>query len=401
MILIGALIVGIGMLITDNRAAVLPVTKIRRNTYGEGEKTELFRIWIGGKEQEEALEVTVGERQYTEEELGQVFQDAAEKLEKEILGENDSFDHVDRDLNLVTEVEGEPIRVEWELSRYDVMNSFGQLKEEELAKNPSGVLVTMRACLTYTENEEKKYVREMTACVYPKEKSSEEAAFLMAKSAIEEEEKETRENASVLIPKSVNGKKIELRNFKNMRGWYVVLLGVVICILLVLLEKQNQKQDEKERERQMLLDYPEITDKLALLLGAGITVKNAWTRIVFDYERRKEEQGIRYAYEEMVVAYHEMQSGVTEAECYERFGRRCGIREYRKLATLLSQNLRKGTRGITELLKTEAEEAFEERKSAAKRKGEEAGTKLLVPMFAMLAMVLVIVIVPAFLSLQL
>ena len=66
----------------------------------------------------------------------------------------------------------------------------------------------------------------------------------------------------------------------------------------------------------------------------------------------------------------------------------------------MSQNLRKGTKGLTELLKLEARQAFEERKAQAKRLGEEAGTKLLLPMFLMLAVVLVIVIVPAFLTLQ-
>ena len=73
---------------------------------------------------------------------------------------------------------------------------------------------------------------------------------------------------------------------------------------------------------------------------------------------------------------------------------------YRKLASLLEQNLRKGTKGLTALLGTESEQAFEERKASAKRRGEEAGTKLLAPMFFMLAMVLVIVIIPAFLSIQ-
>ena len=56
--------------------------------------------------------------------------------------------------------------------------------------------------------------------------------------------------------------------------------------------------------------------------------------------------------------------------------------------------------GLTELLKLESIQAFEERKAQAKRLGEEAGTKLLLPMFLMLAVVLVIVIVPAFLTLQ-
>ena len=77
------------------------------------------------------------------------------------------------------------------------------------------------------------------------------------------------------------------------------------------------------------------------------------------------------------------------------------MQEYMRLGALLSQNLRKGTRGLTQMLRMEAIQAFEERKARAKRLGEEAGTKLLAPMFLMLAVVLVIVIVPAFLSIQL
>ena len=52
------------------------------------------------------------------------------------------------------------------------------------------------------------------------------------------------------------------------------------------------------------------------------------------------------------------------------------------------------------MLQMEAVHAFEERKALAKRVGEEASTKLLLPMFFMLGIVLVIVIVPAFLSIQ-
>ena len=59
----------------------------------------------------------------------------------------------------------------------------------------------------------------------------------------------------------------------------------------------------------------------------------------------------------------------------------------------MSQNLRKGTKGLSELLKLESIQAFEERKARAKRLGEEAGTKLLLPMFLMLVVVLIIVIV--------
>ena len=71
-----------------------------------------------------------------------------------------------------------------------------------------------------------------------------------------------------------------------------------------------------------------------------------------------------------------------------------------KFGALLSQNLKKGGKGLSELLKLESIQAFENQKSEAKRMGEEAGTKLLAPMFGMFAVVMLMVIVPAFLSIQ-
>ena len=49
-------------------------------------------------------------------------------------------------------------------------------------------------------------------------------------------------------------------------------------------------------------------------------------------------------------------------------------------------------------LREEAEAAFEERKNLARRLSEEAETKLMLPMFMMLFMVLTVIMVPAFLS---
>ena len=52
------------------------------------------------------------------------------------------------------------------------------------------------------------------------------------------------------------------------------------------------------------------------------------------------------------------------------------------------------------ILRLEALQAFENRKARAKKLGEEAGTKLLIPMFIMFAVVLVMIMIPAFLTMQ-
>lgn len=52
------------------------------------------------------------------------------------------------------------------------------------------------------------------------------------------------------------------------------------------------------------------------------------------------------------------------------------------------------------MLRMEAVQALEDRKSRARQLGEEAGTRLLIPMLLMLIIVITIVVVPAFLSIQ-
>ena len=53
---------------------------------------------------------------------------------------------------------------------------------------------------------------------------------------------------------------------------------------------------------------------------------------------------------------------------------------------------------MQEFLEQEAAAGFEERKNEARKMGEEAGTKLLLPMMVMLVLVLVILILPALMN---
>ena len=68
------------------------------------------------------------------------------------------------------------------------------------------------------------------------------------------------------------------------------------------------------------------------------------------------------------------------------------------MATLLTQNLKKGSKGLLELLEQESSEAFEERRRRARAEGEKAGTRLLLPMMMMLGIVFLLVLIPAFMS---
>lgn len=403
MILLIAVLTGLlssAILISDGRQAASVVTQVGRNTYGKGSATKSFRVLLEGEEEEERIEIEIGERQYTAEEMEKIFARTVRETEEIMLGKNKSLDQVKSDLNLVTEIPGKPVEIVWETDRYDLLNLFGERNEEKLTEFPDGVLVGLKACFIYTENPQIRIVREMTARLYPSgNEESNEIENL--KLAVEQEEEKTKTEESVSLPSEINGRKVEFRNEKSIRGWSVLLMGGAVCVLLAARQYEYERKQKEKRDRQMMLDYPEILNKLALLLGAGMSGKKAWQKIADDYEMQKPYQGERFAYEELVAAGNEMNQGITETESYKNFGYRCGLPAYRKLAALLTQNIQKGTQGLADLLNAEAESAFEERKATAKKRGEEAGTKLLAPMFLMLAMVLVLVIVPAFLSIQL
>lgn len=176
---------------------------------------------------------------------------------------------------------------------------------------------------------------------------------------------------------------------------------VIIEAYIFAKRKSDLEKALKEREKQLRMDYPKIVIKLTMLFSAGLTIGEAWEKIVNFYIRQRENGNtIRYAYEEMLLAYREMQGGMSEGEVYNRFGRRCKLSGYMKLSALLVQNLKKGNEGLSQMLAYEGAQALEERKSLAKKLGEEADTKMLLPMLLMLAIVIVILLVPAFMTIQ-
>ena len=135
--------------------------EIVRNDYGEGKKTESYEVVVDGEKKEIQLEVS--EREYTDQEVKKLFQRVEQALDQTILGDNESFDRVERDLNLVTFLSGYPVEIQWELSSYKVLGTDGKILTEDL--DEKGTLVELRGNVFYKENS-MVYIRNVR--VYPR-----------------------------------------------------------------------------------------------------------------------------------------------------------------------------------------------------------------------------------------
>ncbi|MCI8365506.1 MAG: type II secretion system F family protein [Eubacterium sp.] len=235
----------------------------------------------------------------------------------------------------------------------------------------------------------------------PEETSVPQTEALMAQiqERVQEAVEQQRDLEQIILPETVSGNRVEYLNLEKKKDYSAFILSLAIFPALPLLWKHQRQQMLQQREEQLILDYPELINKVLLLLSAGLTIRGCFERISSEYKKRLEEGGgRRYVYEEISVSCQEMKNGVSEAEAIEAFGTRCRQIPYLKFASVVNQNIRKGSEGMTAILELEAVEAFEKRKETVKRMGETAGTKLLLPMILMLGVVMVIILVPAFMT---
>lgn len=364
---------------------------LNRPESGSGDREESLQVEMQGRKY--PVKIILRELPYGEEEERELLQKAAGGLEKIFLQENPGAEQVVSDVKMPDGYPGTQISIQWYLDSWEYVKPDGRV-ENEFLKEP--VKVKVQAVLTL-ETQSLNWEKEIQICPPSVLDTGQKLNML----AHEIQELQTEDLEKLELPESVLGETVRWYPAGDTRWLEIgIFTGLVLC-LMVWARKNEEEKREKQRERSMQLAYPDIVSMLSLYMGAGISTRKAWERIVKRYEQeaavKAEYQNI---YREMSTTLHEMQSGVPETMAYERFGTRCRLPCYLKLGTLLSQNLRRGTKGLAGLLTEDSREAFEERKALAKKLGEECESKLLLPMMLMLLTILIMLMYPAIISFQ-
>ena len=356
---------------------------IERPEYGEGDIN--YNIVIKDEDNESNINVNVIERVYSKQEVFQLFTDSYEILIKELLGDNESIDCITDDINLISGLDN-GVGIEWIIEEDFIIDYSGKIKWLEIDKS---CITKIEAIMNYGEYSQS-YVIEL---ILNKEKRNKNKLIKEDIEVLADNNDKTNKKINLEeISDKYNVKFIEKKDKESL---VFIIYGLIVGILIFFAKgKDNEKLLEQRRE-ELDVDYSVIISKLTILQSAGLNTINAWDKIIADYE--KGNQGKRFAYEEMKYARKKMKAGCSESACYLEFGRRCGTHSYIKFANVLEQNLKKGTKGMKEILNSEA---LEERKVLARKKGDAAGTKLLIPMGIMLVISIIIIIVPALLNIN-
>ena len=339
---------------------------------------------IGGEK--ENVTIQIAPRRYDEQERAVLMQEVKAYISQKIPGENPDLSHVTLPLSFPDTVPGKPVSIEWMPEDYNLIRQDGTLGEVEMEWIP--VTTSVRALIHYEEfTEEETYPVTITGLSL----DGQESLKAELDAALQKADESSREEEALFLPSRIGGKEVV---WKYQKGLLLpAAAGMVLAGALFFLYRQEDRLQKEmdRRNKELEREYPVFVQRMVLMLGAGMTVRRSWESIV------KEDDGqSKYLKREMQYALRRMNAGIPETEVYREFGMR--MPGYAPFCQLLMQVIRKGSRGMQEMMMREAKDAEQRRREMARQLGETAGTRLLLPMMMLLILVLVIVMAPAMLS---
>lgn len=394
---IQACIIGIFFLILaafmDSTSHELDGEKIFRNAAGDGEKSIDLILNADGLEKDSVYKLNVKEEIPSQKQANDYFEKAIAEIEENFCSTGDELEHITKDVNMSDSYVNGVVEAEWLLSDYTVMDYEGHILEDAELDEKSGRIVNASVQLSCVEY---KQLYEFSFMVYEKKCSASENLM----KSIDEElkirmnQEGTRE---LILPEKIGNTMLTWSEKKDSLVLKIALLEVVIVVLIVLSKKEKKKDEIKKINAQMELDYPEIVSKMAILMGAGMTVEQAWNKISARYldKKQKDKELKLHAYEQMLVTVREISDGESTNKAYIRFAERVNLSSYQRFVRIILQSINKGSSGVCQMLEKESDDAFNERRLNAQKLGEEASTKMLIPMLIMMGIVIAIVIAPA------
>ncbi|KOY15495.1 type II secretion system F family protein [Paenibacillus xylanivorans] len=176
-------------------------------------------------------------------------------------------------------------------------------------------------------------------------------------------------------------------------GGMVGGLALGVALPFALYKDLNTKV--QRRDQDILMELPELLNRIVLLVGAGETVQRAIIHCVASQGERDHP-----LYNELRKTVGNWNNGYSFQQSFEQFSRRCGVQEVTIFTTTVLLNFRRGGGDFVLALRDLSHVLWEKRKAVSRAKGEQASSKLVFPMVLIFFSIVVMIGAPAFMMMN-
>lgn len=355
---------------------------VRDKVGGNTTKVDLL-LDVGDAVKDYEVLLEIEPTQITQEEAEVYFSNAIKQIDTE-------FKEISRKVPMKENYE-QIVEADWSFSPAGMIESDGDIHFEKVAEDGTILMANvLLECGSYER------VYSFPFKIYPPDWTESERIQQELDSYIAEQQKKEGVE-EFYLPKELNGLPATWKEEKEYISIKILLLEVMSFVLLIYAKKKEKESLMQKQRYKRELQYPEIVNQLLILMEAGMTTRQAWHRIAYQYSEKRKKALIEDSevYAAIVQMDRKLADGENERSAYESLVTQMDSMCYRRLMRLLINNLQKGNKDICQQLGIEAKQAYEQRILLAKKLGEEASTKMLIPMMLMMLVVMAIIMAPA------
>ena len=440
-VLAGIVFAIMSFLLNSNSIYIRP-NEIERSSYGTQKTPYTLKVDAENLAKNMEFSVSVSSKKYTREEAEEKFEEKFNELLVDMLNENENYENINSKLNFKTDLgDGikatyafEPRIVELDIVYQTVGASYASpsiiATSSEVDNDEFAYYVKYRNIIDGSGNVNNEDFKLKEYCtghiliqfsteikdkegsfrsekymvpirVVSKKLSPIESFKIAFKKEVEDSDKKTIDKDTIILPKIVQDFRVIYKDRKDFTFLLMPIIGILTAILLEAKDKEEEKEKVKRRIRLLELDFAQIISKILLYVSSGMTIRNSMIRLAENYQRsfkNDENKEKRVAYEELVVVKNKLASGYSEIGAYEEMAKNINMRTYTRFLNIIIQSIKNGNKDLKNILNMEVQDALYERKQNAKKLGEEAATKLVLPLMLMLSVIMVVIMVPAFMG---
>lgn len=432
---------------TNQQSIYVRPNEIARGSYGTQKTPYLIKIDAENLAKNMEFSVSVSSKKYKREEADDVFTKKIDELKVDILNENENFENINSKLNFKSDL-GDGIRASYAFEPKRIDEFYDKHKTTKKKKATKSELLATTSIATISDIDDFKYfvdyqkvidgsgnvnnenfkatefctgfiviqlsteIKEkdgsyksekymLPVRVVSKKLSPLEAFKVAFKKELVNSDKETINEDTIKLPKVINDFRVVYKENRNLGFLLMPMFGVLVAILLEARDKEEEKEKAKRRIRLLEIDFAQIISKILLYVSSGMTIRNSFIRLAEQYQKSKNDTKNfepRAAYEELIVVKNKLASGYSEVSAYEEMAKNINLRIYTRFLNIIIQSIKNGNKDLKNILNMEVQDALYERKQNAKKLGEEAATKLVLPLMMMLSIIMVVIMVPAFMG---
>lgn len=363
--------------------------EVERPRAGENDRSVPVRVEAeyDGQEVTREFSINIAATLLTDEEKDQILKDFAEELPDRIAPASGGTRTVSGNLNLPERDDETGIEIRWTSGNPEVLNEEGRV--DITGVDGDSVTVELEVGLRL---DDRTLETSFDVVVVNSETLYRSSIDRQLEELVESLSSSTEGDRVVLPEETEGGVKLSWKTGGSSAVPFILLMGMAGVMYVYSSRYDRARKESRAYREAVIMEFPNVVDKLVLLLNSGLTVYSALMRLSGDSDPQKGKLS-PMASELYMIGQRVKETNASVIREWKAFASRMESADILRFCTILEDNLSKGSE-LSMKLENESENFMDMRRKQVQHHIRMIDSRMIIPMMAMLMSLILVTISP-------